>query len=474
MNSNLSFPENAMKRALTIALLVLSLSFAAAAQKQAPPAGGTPKPFTVPAAQHFTLPNGLKVTMVQYGQVPKVTISTIVDAGNINEGAEQVWLADLMGNLMKEGTQNRTSAQVDAAAAKMGGTLNVFVGADQTTVVGDVLSEFGPAFVKLAAEVLQKPLFPASEVERLKGDQLRNLTIAKSTPGAMANEKFRAILYPNHSYGRLYPTEAMIKSYDLAAVKKFYDDNYGAARTHVYVAGKFDAAAMKAAITGAYSAWKKGEPAKRDVPKTAGKRTLALIDRPGAAQSTVYVGLPVIDPSKPDYMALRVMNAILGGSFGSRITSNIREQKGYTYSPNSQLSARYRDTYWVEVADVTTAVTGPSLKEIFYEIDRLRKEPPSAAELGGIKNYLGGIFVLQNSSRGGVINQLVFRDLHGLGEDYLPTYVQKIRAITPEQVQQIAAKYINPDQMTIVVVGDKAKIAEQVAPYEKATAPGGN
>ncbi|HUS19305.1 MAG TPA: pitrilysin family protein [Terriglobales bacterium] len=445
------------------------------AQKQTPPAGGTPKPFNIPPAQHFTLPNGLKVTMVPYGQVPKVTISTVVDAGNINEGPEQVWLADLMGSLMKEGTQNRTSAQVDAAAAKMGGTLNVAVGADQTTVVGDVLSEFGPEFVKLSAEVLQRPLLPATEVDRLKADQLRNLTIAKSTPGAMANEKFRSILYPNHPYGRIYPTEAMIKSYDLAGVKKFYDDNYGAARTHIYVAGKFDAAAMKKAITEAYSAWKKGDPAKHDIPKTAGKRALEVVDRPGAAQSTLYVGLPVIDPSNPDYMALRVMNAILGGSFGSRITSNIREQKGYTYSPSSQLSARYRDTYWVEVADVTTAVTGPSLKEIFFEIDRLRKEPPTAAEMEGIKNYLGGIFVLQNSSRGGVINQLVFRDFHGLGEDYLPTYVQKVRAVTPEQVQQMAAKYINPDQMTIVVVGDKAKIADQLVPYQKAAAaPSGN
>lgn len=473
MNS-FPFTETPMKRFLTLSLLVFSLSLGAAAQKETPPAGGTPKPFNVPAAQHFSLPNGLKVTMVPYGQVPKVAISTIVDAGNINEGAEQVWLADLMGNLMKEGTQNRSSAQVDAAAAKMGGSLNVFVGPDQTTVVGDVLSEFGPEFVKLAAEVLQKPLFPASEIERLKADQLRNLTIAKSTPGAMANERFRKILYPNHSYGRLYPTEAMIKSYDLAAVKKFYDDNYGAARTHIYVAGRFDAAAMKKAITEAYSAWKQGTPAKRDIPKTAGKRVLELVDRPGAAQSTVYVGLPVIDPSNADFMAFRVMNAILGGSFGSRITSNIREQKGYTYSPSSQISIRYRDAYWVEVADVTTAVTGPSLKEIFYEIDRLRKEPPSQAELDGIKNYLAGIFVLQNSSRGGVIGQVAFRDLHGLGEDYLTTYVQKVRAVTPEQVQEMATKYINPDQMTIVVVGDKAKIAEQVAPYEKAAAPGAN
>jgi predicted Zn-dependent peptidase len=160
-----------------------------------------------------------------------------------------------------------------------------------------------------------------------------------------------------------------------------------------------------------------------------------------------------------------VTDAILGGSFASRITSNIREQKGYTYSPYSSVSSRYRDAYWAEIADVTTKVTGPSIKEIFYEIDRLRKEPPTAEELQGIKNYMAGIFVLQNSSRSGVINQLAFLDLHGLGDDYLTNYVQKVFAVTPADVQRIAQTYLTPDKMTLVVVGDKSIVAEQLAAF---------
>jgi zinc protease len=405
-----------------------------------------------------------------------VNVTAVIDAGNVDEGADQVWLGDLTTNLMKEGTQKRSSTQVDEAAANMGGSIGIGMGADQSTVGGEVLSEFGPEYVKLIAEVATQPLLPAAEIERLKGDMLRNLSIQKSTPQSQANERFRKILYPDHSYGRLYPTEAMLKGYDIAMVKKFYEDNFNAARTHVYVAGRFDAAAMKKAITDSFGGWKAGTAVKRTPPKTAGKRVLELIDRPKAPQSTLYIGLPITDPSNPDYMAIRVMNAILGGSFGSRITSNIREKKGYTYSPNSSLSSRYHDAYWVQTADVTTAVTGPSLKEIFYEIDRLRKEPPTQEELDGIKNYLAGIFVLQNSSRAGVVAQLIFRDFQGLGADYLSTYVQKVHAVTPQQVQQMAAKYLNPDQMTIVVVGDKSVIAEQVAPYEKGTpaASGGN
>jgi predicted Zn-dependent peptidase len=177
------------------------------------------------------------------------------------------------------------------------------------------------------------------------------------------------------------------------------------------------------------------------------------------------LGLPVVYPGNQDFIPMQVTNALLGGSFASRITSNIREAKGYTYSPNSSLSTRFRDAYWVEVADVTTAVTGPSLKEIFYEIERLQKEPPTEAELQGIKNYLAGIFVLQNSSRQGVINQLAFVDLHGLDDSYLTTYVQKILATTPKDIQRIAQTYLLGDKMTLVVVGDKSKVAEQLTPY---------
>ena len=125
------------------------------------------------------------------------------------------------------------------------------------------------------------------------------------------------------------------------------------------------------------------------------------------------------------------------GSFSSRITSNIREQKGYTYSPQGQLSNRYRDAYWVEIADVTTKVTGPALKEILGEIDRLQAAPPSEQELKGFQNYRAGVFILQNSSRPGIIGQLEFVDLHGLPADYLNGYVQRVYAVTPEQIQAI-------------------------------------
>jgi predicted Zn-dependent peptidase len=454
-----------MKTRTLPVLLALAAAAPLFAQKQAPPEAGKPKGFSVPAPHKFTLENGMAVTLVEYGTLPKVTVRLAVRTGNIDEKAGEVWLSDVMGDLLSQGTGTRTAAEIAEAAARMGGELNVNVGEDRTDLSGDVLSEFGPDMAELIADVAMHPKFPESELARLKGDRQRQLSIAKSQPQQMASEKFRALLYGDHPYGRLFPSEEMLKGFTIEQVRAFYDANFGAARAHLYAAGKFDGKAMEAAIRKAFSGWKRGSAPSVNLPKPRNEHRVEMVDRPGAVQSTIYLGMPVTDPSSPDWVSLGVMNSLLGGSFGSRITSNIREQKGYTYSPNSQVSTRYRDGYWVETADVTTKDTGASLKEILAEIKRLQGEPPSAQELKGIQNYLAGTFVLQNSSRTGIIAQLAFVDLHGLPADYLNTYVSRVYAVTPGEVQQMASKYIRSDKATIVVVGDKKVIAEQVAPY---------
>jgi len=445
--------------------MVLWGATSANAQKQLPPKGGAPKPFTVPAHENYSLPNGMKVTLVPYGNLPKVTVSLVVDSGNLNEPAELPGLAGLMGRLMKEGTKTRSSKQLAEESANMGGSVDVTIGVDESAIATDVLSEFGPRAIALVADVGRNPLFPESEVARIKNDMLRELAIQKSVPQNIALERFRKLLYGRHPYGTVFATQESLEKSTLADVKKYYEANFGAQRTHLYVAGRFNSASVKKAIAASFLGWAKGPAPAPDVPQVKPNHTLDLTDRPGAPQSTLYVGLPVAGPASEDMIPLLVTNALLGGSFGSRITSNIREAKGYTYSPSSQVSRRYHDAYWVETADVTTKFTGPSLKEILAEIDRLQKEPPSDAELKGIQNYLSGNFVLQNSSRGALIGQLRYVNLQGLGDSYLATYIQKINAVTPQDVQKITAEYLRPEQMTIVVVGDKAQINEQLGPY---------
>jgi predicted Zn-dependent peptidase len=294
---------------------------------------------------------------------------------------------------------------------------------------------------------------------------VRQLTIQLSQSQPVANQRFVELLYADHPYGRLFPTEERVRGYTIDDVRGFHQAVFGARRAHVYVVGQFDESAVEKAIRESFATWDAGPEPARKVPEMRSERAVHLVDRPGAPQSTLRIGLPALDPTHDDYMALVVTNALLGGSFGSRITSNIRENKGYTYSPYSSVTTHYRSAHWVQNADVTTAVTGASLKEIFYEIERLREQPPTAEELEGIQNYLAGIFVLQNSSRGGIIIQLAKLRLHGLDDSFLTNYVKNIHAVTPQRMQEIAKRYIRPDEMTIVVVGDRSKVTSQLEPY---------
>lgn len=460
--------EQSKRNMVRIAFVAIIALFTAAGQvnaQEAPPEGGTPKDFAVPARTNFTLDNGLQVTLIPYGAVPKVTIVASVYVGNINEAANQVQLADVMGDLLTEGTTTRSAAEIAEQTAAMGGSVNVGVGLDQMTVSGNVLSEYGPSVVELIADVLINPAFPESELDRIKRDRLRQQRISMSQPGTKALIAFRKLLHGDHAYGRIFPTEEMLQSYTVDDVRSFYDANVGGSRTRIYVAGKFDQREMEKAIRAAFDSWQRGPDRRLAIPDVVPVRKLELVDIPGAAQSNLIMGLPIVDPSHEDYVPLQVLNAILGGSFASRITSNIREDKGYSYSPSSSISSRYRDAYWAETAAVTTGDTGASLKEIFYEIERLQNEPPSKEELDGIKNYLAGTFVLQNSAPGAIIGQLNFMELHGLGDDYLTSYVGRLHAVTPEDIQRLAQEYIRPEDMLLVIAGDVDAVTPQVEAY---------
>jgi len=257
----------------------------------------------------------------------------------------------------------------------------------------------------------------------------------------------------------------MLQGYTLDQVRVFHKNNFTAGRARLYVAGVFDAKVMEDAVRRGFDKWARGTAGETAKVPPAGTERFALLDRPDAPQSTVLLGLRVPSPSDKDWVPLQVTDALLGGAFGSRITSNIREQKGYTYSPFSSVSTHPGQADWVETADVTTTVTGESIKEILFEVDRLRKEAPPAAELRGIQNNLAGIFVVQNASRGGVIGRLAFVDTHGLGDDYLSGYVKRVMAVTPDDVRRVANDYLTPDKMTLVVVGDVKTVKDQLTPW---------
>ena len=459
--------KTSRSRQIIFAFLLLPFAFAAAsAQKEIPPEGSAPKPFVFPKQDTYTLPNGMQVTLVQYGSIPKVAFQATIYAGTKDDANGKKALSEMTGLMLKEGTKSRSADQIALETANMGGGINVGTGTDSTNVTGEVLSEFDVKFVELLADVIQNPNFQQTDLDRLKANKLRALTVARQQASNQAWEKFREVVFSGHPYSQINPRDEEVAGYTLADVKDFHSKFYGAARTHLYVVGKFDTAAVKSAISKAFSGWQKATPSSRNVPNVVGRRSLATINRADAPQSTIYMGMPAPSPNDPDFVKFVVMDSILGGAFGSRITTNIREDKGYTYSPGSFVWNRYKTGYWVESADVTTEHTGASIREILKEISRMRDEPVSAAELQGIKNYLTGLYVLQNSSRFGVIGQLENSNYNELGSAYIDNYVKNVNAVSAADIQAIAKKYLTEDKMTIVVVGDLSKIGPQIKPYE--------
>lgn len=456
-------------RTLLTAAVFFAAAIPAQAQKQAPPAPGTPKAFSLPAVQRMTLPNGLEVRLVPYGEVPKATVRLVTQTGNVDEAADEVWLSDVTGAMLEEGTTTRTPEAMARQAAMMGGALDISVGMNSTIIGMDVFSESVDDAIELIADVARNPRFDAAELPRIKADLTRRLSIQRTRPGSLASEKLSQVLYGEHPYGRTFPTEAMLQGYTLDQVRAFHDRNFVASRSWLYVVGRFDASAVETAIRESLGGWKSGTEASVPPVRPEARRAIHLIDRPGSVQSTLAIGLPVPDASHPDYLGLTVMNSLLGGSFGSRITSNIRERRGYTYSPNSNVAVRLGTGSWAEMADVTTNVTGPAIGEILSEIERLRREPATVDELRAIQNYMAGTFVLRNSSRAGIAMQLAFLDLYGLPEDFLRNYVQRVHALTPADIQRLTQEYIDPARLAIVVVGDKGQILEQLRGYGEVT-----
>ncbi len=437
------------------------------AQKQTPPAGGKPKPFVFPKQEVYTLPNGMKVTLVPYGSVPKVAVQATIYAGTKDDAKGKKAISEMVALMLKEGTKTRSADQIARESAEMGGSVSTGTGTDSTTIFGEVLSEFGPQFVTMIGDMILAPDFKADSLDRLRANKLRNLAVGRTQAGNQAWSKFREVIFPDHPYGKIDPTDAEVQGYTLDDIRSFYSQNYGAARTSLYIVGKFDTATVKQAISKAFGGWTRGTASKRNVPTVNAKRSFTLIDRPDSPQSTIYLGMPGPAISDADYAKFVVMDSILAGAFGSRITANIREDKGYTYSPGSFLWNRFKTGYWVQNADVTTQFTGASIKEILFEIERMRNEPVGDKELNGIKSYLIGLYVLQNSARTGGIGQLESMNYNELDRASLDSYVSRLSAVNAADVQEMAKKYLVQDKMTIVVVGDKAKVGEQVKPYEK-------
>jgi len=454
----------------TVAGLVAGalLATPALADKQAPPPPGKPRDLALPAPRKLTLPNGLRVTLVTTeGLIPKAAVALSVNTGSVDEAADEVWLSQLTSEMMSQGTTSRNAKQIAEDAAVMGSTLEIFMANDEAVVSMDVLSDKVDAAVALVADVIQNPAFPASEIDRLKGDLKRQLALVMSQPGARASEKSMALLFPGHAYGRLYPTPEQIDAFTVDKVRDFFKRGVGPARAQLLVVGRFDPDKAEAAIRDRFGAWTGAETAKRPpAPKMAAmKKKVVFFDRPGAVQSVVQLSTRTVPPAHKDRIAMRVLNTLFGGAFNSRVVRNLREKHGYTYSPRSFVASLVDDGYFQFRADVKTDVTGASLTELYKELDTLGKTPPPADELKNAQAYMAGTFALSTSSRWGLMGLFRQVALYGLPDDYLTTFVQRTMAVTPADIKRLGKSQLAKDRMIVVVEGDPEVVLKQLKPF---------
>ncbi|RJQ12641.1 MAG: insulinase family protein [Dehalococcoidia bacterium] len=400
----------------------------------------------------------MRTALVQSGTVPVVALRLVVEVGSAHLAPAQAWLDRLTHDFLREGSATHDRAAFADALAAMGGSLDV-EGDEHTTVLRtQVLAEHAAEAAGLLIGLARTPRFPAEETARLVADQQRWAEIAAQEPQWRAHATFRAALYGRHPYATVLPQAEALAGFTAQDVRDFWERHGGAGATVLLAAGQFDADAVVEAATRASESWATPAAAAVQPAQASDTRVVRFVPRPGSEQTTLRAGVPVPPPGHGDYIALEVANALLGGSFNSRITQNIRERKGYAYSPNSQISTRPRDAYWVESADVTTPVTAPALDEILGEIDRLRASVPPAEEVASIANYVAGVFAIRGATLSGLLDHLEFLALHGLDDGYTAAYEQRVRSVTPTEVWRVARDYLRPERLTIVAVGDPAAV----------------
>ena len=445
-------PRPARRTAALLGLAVFAT--ATVAGREPVPPLGEPRSLHIPGRSESVLDNGLRLTLIDTGLVPKATIMIDVRTGSIDEGGRN-GLADFAGDYLTEGAAGRNATELAAAAADMGGALGVSVGTDRSTFTLDVLSEKAPAAIALLADVIRRPDLPAAALPKLRANALRGLAIARTEPQQIAGDALRRALYGTHRYGRGLPTDQDVNGYTVDEVRRFLTANFGARRAHIYVAGRFDHAAVESAVRAAFADWSRGAEPTIDVPTPVAGRRVLLIDRPGAPQSTILIGAPGIDPSVADYVPLSVTTTLLGGGLLSRYNQELREARGWTYGVQARLSPTYRSGLWMVSTDVTTAHTAEAVEALLRGLADLKATPPDEAELRRTQNLRAGSFVVGVAGRMSLLGQLAFLDLHGLPDDWLSGYVQKVYAVRPADTSAVLARRIDDAALTIVVLGDR-------------------
>lgn len=460
-----------MRRAFLFLAVIGSLSLVVChvqAQKpnrSKPPELGPPPSLTLPPIQRLTLANGAPVVLMEKHQVPVVQINLIVNAGSAHDPVGQGGLASLTAAMMEEGAGSRNALEFADAVDFLGANISVNAGMHTTTVaLYTPLSKLDSALA-LFADVVLRPRLPADELERNRLERLTALQQWHDQPRIIGGNLFNLTLFgKNHPYG--LPTmgdEAAIRSFTVDHLKAFHANYFKPNNATLIVVGDVVPQALLPKLNALLGSWQVGgvPTVKWSEAQQVESRKIYLVDKPGAAQSVIRIGRIGVARSTEDFYAITVMNTILGGSFTSRLNNNLREQHGYAYGANSRFNFLPLPGAFIASSDVQTDVTDKALTEFFKELTNIANV--SDEELVRAKNYVALGYPSDFQSVGEIAGKLSELVIYNLPDTYFNTFTEKILAITKEDVVRVAKKYIVPDKMAVVVVGDRKKIEKGVA-----------
>jgi zinc protease len=426
-----------------------------------------PVPFNLAPAFRTTLANGLRVVVVDDERVPLVSYRMAFLSGNANEPKDMTGVTSAMTSLITEGTDSYSSRELAEKIERLGGSLSASSSEDFTMVAGSALTMYSSDILHLMADVMFSPTFPENEVELFKRNTIENLKFQRSQPGFLAGEQTARLMFGQHPYGKYSPTPA--------DVEKLTQESLEAARRHTFLpndaifvaVGDVRKDELLLEIDELFGDWDAGDRDVHEFPKIQERsdRTLTIVDRPGSAQANIVLSNHCIPRHHPDYFPLLVMNQVLGAGASSRVFMNLREEKGYTYGAYTRLDLKKLAGTLDATSEVRTAVTGDSLKEFFYELERIRDEEVLQGELDDAKNFLTGVFPIRAETQEGLTNLIVNQELYGLPHDYLDRYRDEVDAVSADEVRRVAAEYIKPDKIAMVIVGDAMEILPQVREY---------
>jgi len=411
------------------------------------------------------LSNGLQVILAESHSIPRFHGELLLRLGNAAVVDRSPGLAEMTATVVRTGTQKRVSRQIEEDLRRIGADLSSHAGSDISAISFAGLSEFAEPLLNLVRELAREASFPEAEFERERRQKLEEVKLERTQPGFLASERLRKVLFGAHPYAQVSPSEAQVAGYKREDLQTVYRDFYTPQNALLLLVGDFAPQEMLKSIEKAFGSWtgKKTEPRTFPAPAKPSGRRVYLVHMPGAVQSQILAGCHAITRKHADWIRLGLTNSLFGGAFNSRLVMNIREDKGYTYSPRSGVTPLQQHGYFSVSAAVRNDVVAASLTEIFYELDKLRSLPVPAAELADAQNYLSGVFSMGLATQDGLLTQFSTVAQHDLPDDYLETYRAKVRAVTAEDLLATARKYLDSANMQIVLAGDRAQIESQAA-----------